>query len=352
MTTNRQPKSLVTKATAADIVNRLIRWQQRYGRHDMPWQQEPTPYKVLVSEVMLQQTQVNTVIPYYQRWLARFPSAQALAAASDDEVMQLWQGLGYYARARNLKKAALYINDTLANKIPNNPAELQKIPGVGPYTAGAITSFAFDQPGPIVDGNIKRLFCRYFGIVGLPSTSQVDKQLWQIAKELTPQQNNRVFAQALLDVGSMVCKPKQPRCSECPLADNCFAHKNDKVSELPTPKPKRKLPIKTGYFFWLQSSKGIYLERRPEQGIWGQLWCLPELSPDEITSDLANHGTFSHKFTHYQLEAKIVKSTRVNSNLNDKLNDSGRYFKWTELANVGLPKPIKSYLLKHQAELL
>jgi len=339
--------SRIPPEATADIVDRLIRWQQQYGRHDMPWQQSPTPYQVLVSEVMLQQTQVQTVIPYYQRWLERFPTPQALAAASDDEVMHLWQGLGYYARARNLKKAALYISETLNNEIPQTPDALQKIPGVGPYTAGAITSFAFDQPGPIVDGNIKRLFCRLFGIYGLPTTAEVNNALWQIAEELTPQQQNRVFAQALLDVGATVCKPKQPRCSECPLQAHCFAFSHDKIAELPTPKPKRKLPEKDGHFLWLLKDDQIYLVRRPDQGIWSQLWCLPELDASGLDKAWSQHGSFKHKFTHYQLNARIHASKGARQERIENSQHSGRYFTRTELQQVGLPKPIKTYLLKH-----
>lgn len=300
---------------------------------------------------MLQQTQVSTVIPYYQRWLARFPDAASLAAASDDEVMAVWQGLGYYARARNLKKAASYICSELAQQVPQQPDQLREIPGVGPYTAGAIANFAYNQPAAIVDGNIKRLFCRLFGIHGQLASSAVTKQVWQLAEQLTPAQDNRRYAQGLLDLGATICKPRSPLCQQCPLTNCCVAFQQDLVTQLPTPKVSKRTPTRNGFFLCLFKADKIYLVRRPDHGIWSQLWCFPELTGPQVDKQLVReHGTFKHVFSHYKLNAHVYKqaeSTNPHELLRqlDATNElEGRYFSMAELASVGLPAPIRSYL--------
>ncbi|RUO62924.1 A/G-specific DNA-adenine glycosylase [Pseudidiomarina planktonica] len=334
-----------------NFARRVVSWQASHGRHDLPWQQQPTPYQVLVSEVMLQQTQVSTVIPYYQRWLAQFPDAESLAAATDDEVMALWQGLGYYARARNLKKAASYICTELAHQVPQQPEQLREIPGVGPYTAGAITNFAYNKPAAIVDGNIKRLFCRLFGIHGQLASTPVTKQVWQLAEQLTPATNNRSYAQGLLDLGATICKPRSPLCKQCPLASDCVAFQQDLIHELPTPKVRKSTPTKSGFFLWLMKEDKIYLVRRPKQGIWSQLWCLPELSSPQVDKQvLQEHGTFKHVFSHYKLNAHVYQPSATTNEqqllsmlgVNEELH--GSYVAVSELAAVGLPAPIRSYL--------
>lgn len=362
-----------------NFANELLKWQRTHGRHDLPWQQPATPYRVLVSEIMLQQTQVVTVIPYFERWMQRFPDLRALAEAQEDDVMALWQGLGYYSRARNLQKAARWLVENHQGAFPESLSELQKIPGVGRYTAGAIRSFAFDQYGPIVDGNVRRLFCRLFGIEGQPLSSKVDKQLWALAEELTPEQNNRAFAQGLLDLGATLCKPRNPDCHRCPFASHCVAHQSGREHELPTPKPKKVLPVKEGHFLWAESGSKtvpeVLIEKRPDNGIWASLWSLPELN--DVPANARLQGTFNHTFSHYKLKASIWQVTPQESagavdtfidtfsdtdnseNTNQAVAQSipeyrqpestKRKISLSELESTGLPAPIKKYLKKQLA---
>lgn len=318
----------------------VIEWQRQHGRHDLPWQQEPTPYRVLVSEIMLQQTQVVTVIPYYQRWMASFPTIEALAAATEEDVMALWQGLGYYSRARNLLKAARYLMEYGQGEFPDSLASLQEIPGVGRYTAGAIASFARDQYGPIVDGNVKRLFCRIFAIDGDPASTAVTKQLWQLAEDLTPQQQNRAFAQGLLDLGATLCTPKTPDCPRCPFLDTCMAFQQDRIDELPPPKQKKDIPVRSGFFLWCSDGKTLLLEKRPSPGIWGGLWCLPELNDTPATG--TQLGRFRHTFSHYKLNASVWAS----QDSTDGAAVSQRFSR-EQLAGIGLPAPIRTFIETH-----
>ena len=340
----------------------LLTWHARDGRHDLPWQQDPTPYRVLVSEVMLQQTQVATVIPYFNRWMAAFPDQETLAAASNDQVMALWQGLGYYSRARNLQKAARFIVDECGGLFPRSLDELQRIPGVGRYTAGAIASFAYNEFGPIVDGNVKRLFCRLFGIEGQLTSSLVTRQLWDLAHHYTPQQHNRAFAQGLLDMGATLCTPKSPACTRCPFNQHCVARLNDRIAALPSPKPKKQIPTRRGHFLWQERDGQLLLEKRPDDGIWGGLWCLPELLSPERTLglntstasatdnadpetappiDACLKGSFDHTFSHYKLKAEVWQT--------QSREPSARYQAWfsaDELQTIGLPAPIRKFLKK------
>ncbi|HHY0492321.1 A/G-specific adenine glycosylase [Vibrio fluvialis] len=322
----------------------LLTWQRQHGRHDLPWQQNPSPYRVLVSEVMLQQTQVVTVIPYFERWMASFPTIEALANATEDEVMNHWQGLGYYSRARNLRKAAIYIHETWADEFPSDVKTLQDIPGVGRYTAGAIASFAFNTYGPIVDGNVKRLFCRYFGIEGVPGTSAVDKQLWSTAEAYTPTINNRQYAQGLLDMGATLCKPKSPDCDACSFTTTCIAYQTNRVSELPTPKPKKVIPTKPGHFLWIESHGKLLLEKRADDGIWGALWCLPQIyiEPEQLGDHVQLQGSFKHTFSHYKLDGKVWFINKLGVE-----NAQQQWIPFNNLNNLGLPKPIRTFIEKH-----
>lgn len=320
----------------------VLRWQQQHGRHDLPWQQPPTPYRVLVSEIMLQQTQVSTVIPYFQRWLSAFPDLNSLANADEDQVMALWQGLGYYSRARNLQKAAQYLVDEYNGEFPNDLAELERIPGVGRYTAGAIRSFAFNDYGPIVDGNIRRLFCRLFAIDGEPMSSRVSKQLWQFAEQLTPRHQNRAFAQGLLDLGATVCTPKKPSCRDCPLQNNCLALAQNRVDELPNPKPKKNIPLRQGHFIWQTDQSRICLQRRPETGIWARLWALPEVA--EAPTDALKIGEFQHTFSHYKLHAHVWQLSAAEIQEPNAGAAELHWLSFESLADIGLPTPIRQFL--------
>ena len=321
--------------------NQVVSWQKTHGRHQLPWQQAGTPYAVLVSELMLQQTQVATVIPYFQRWMTSFPTIEALAQASNDEVMAHWQGLGYYARARNLHKAAVYIRELGA--FPQNLEALLTVPGVGRYTAGAIMSFAYDSYGPIVDGNVRRLYARYFAIDGVTSSSAVDKKLWALAEALTPTDNCRSFAQGLLDLGATVCKPRQPLCEQCPLASSCQALLQNRVDELPTAKPKKLVPVKPGHFLWFIKDGHILLHKRPEQGIWASLWSLPQVEAHSPwLEDAKLHGVFVHQFTHYKLDASVWVLNHAVREVQEEF--SGSWYHKNDLNKVGLPAPIRSFI--------
>lgn len=323
------------------FAERVVQWQRQHGRHDLPWQANNQPYHVLVSELMLQQTQVSTVIPYFNNWLVQFPDIHALANAHEDQVLNAWQGLGYYSRARNLHRAAQYIVAEYSGQLPDAPELLREVPGVGPYTAGAITAFAFDKPAAIVDGNVKRLFARYFGIAGDLASSALNKQLWQLAERYTPTQNNRSYAQGLLDLGATVCKPRQPNCNLCPLQETCNALATDRVDTLPTAKKKKQIPTKQGYFLFSLTSAGVLLEQRPSEGIWPRLWSFPEL--EQASHKLSEHGSFKHVFSHYRLNA-LVYSASSASGVERLHNTKVQRVAIEELEHVGLPAPIRKYL--------
>ncbi|RUO40652.1 A/G-specific adenine glycosylase [Pseudidiomarina aestuarii] len=324
------------KLSTFSFVESVNAWQQQHGRHQLPWQLNVNPYKVLVSEIMLQQTQVATVIPYFERWMQNFPTVEALAQATEDQVLNCWQGLGYYSRARNLRRAALYITAELAGQIPADIEELRKIPGIGPYTAGAILSFAFNQRGVIVDGNVKRLFARYFGIRGAVNSTAFSKTVWAYAEAVTPTQDNRRFAQGLLDLGSTVCKPRLPLCDACPLRPECFAWAHNQVESLPERSPKKTIPKRTGHFVWDYNSEGLLLEQRNDTSVWPKLWALPEI--DTPTSTAKSKGEFHHQFSHYKLHACIWHSKDHQSD-----NKQSR-FTVNQLDTVGLPAPMRKFI--------
>jgi A/G-specific adenine glycosylase len=311
----------------------VTNWQRQYGRNDLPWQINITPYRVLVSELMLQQTQVATVIPYFERWLQHFPTIEDLATASEDAVMTQWQGLGYYSRARNLHKAARYVVDEFAGQLPDNVDQLREVPGVGPYTAGAISAFAFNKPAAIVDGNVKRLFSRYFGIEGEINSAKTNKTIWSLAEQYTPVTDSRRYAQALLDLGATVCTPRAPSCQECPLQESCNAYATDRVQILPTKKMKSKIPTRSGNFLLDLTPDGVVLVQRSADGIWPRLWCLPET--DEPPKNATIHGKFKHVFSHYKLDATVFAQSIPNGATRVHLD---------EIESYGLPTPIRKYL--------
>lgn len=305
------------KNTFAD---RLIRWQATHGRHDLPWQNTRDPYRVWLSEIMLQQTQVATVIPYYQRFLARFATLAELAAAPVEEVMPLWSGLGYYARARNLHAAARAVMTKHGGNFPQAPEAIASLPGIGRSTANAIAVVCFGAREPILDGNVKRVLCRAFGIEGVPGTAALESRLWQHAEELLPQRDVATYIQAQMDLGATLCTRSKPQCPRCPLQDICVAHTTNRTAELPQRKLRRAIPERHVTLLVLIDGQRVLLERRPPSGIWGGLLSLPELPAGAAVEAYIERAfgaqtalaavspsptfslpPFTHTFTHFRL---------------------------------------------------
>ena len=305
--------------TPSEFSTRVLTWFDRHGRTRLPWQQQPTRYRVWVSEVMLQQTQVNTVIPYYQRFMSHFPTVQTLARAPLDNVLSLWSGLGYYARARNLHRAAGIVCDQHCGEVPADIATLATLPGIGRSTAGAILALSDGQRQPILDGNVKRVLTRFCSITGWPGNSHVQHRLWTLAERYTPSQRIAAYTQAMMDLGSLVCTRRRPLCGACPLADHCQAHAMSREHEFPTPKPRRPLPVRATCMLLMRSSVGeVLLEQRPPHGVWGGLWSLPECPlgsdiPDWCqqrygvqVEEFHSWAPIRHSFSHFHLDITPV----------------------------------------------
>lgn len=306
------------------FANRVLTWYQQHGRKTLPWQIDKNPYRVWVSEIMLQQTQVNTVIPYYQRFMARFGDIAALASAPQDEVLHYWTGLGYYARARNLHKAALQICQQHHGLFPETLEEVMALPGIGRSTAGAVLSLALNQPHPILDGNVKRVLTRWLAEPGWPGQKQVENSLWDIAARLTPKQDVAQYNQAMMDLGAMICTRSKPTCAQCPLQADCQALSQGNPCAYPTPKAKQTIPARSGILLLLRHGDELLLEKRPEQGVWGGLYCFPQVeSVEQIPVKLASLALqaqsyqtlagFRHTFSHFHLDVQPLLM-----NLSDK----------------------------------
>ena len=258
------------------IASRLIEWQRLHGRHDLPWQNTRDAYRIWLSEVMLQQTQVDTVKPYYLRFVARFPDVASLAAAQPDEVMALWSGLGYYGRARNLHRCAREVVARHGGAFPDDPQQLARLPGIGRSTAAAIAVFAFGRRAAILDGNVRRVLCRHAGVRGYPGERAVENELWRIAEAALPQHDIERYTQGLMDLGATLCVRARPGCAACPLSADCRALREGTVAQLPTPRPKRSVPLRRCAMFVIRRGDEVLLERRSPSGVWGGLWSLPE----------------------------------------------------------------------------
>ena len=343
--------------TNTSFAEQLLIWFDQHGRNHLPWQKNRTGYRVWVSEIMLQQTQVVTVIPYFERFMERFPAAKDLAEADVDEVLSLWTGLGYYSRARNLHDSAIAIAEQHQGNMPKNIDALIALKGIGRSTAGAILSQAYNEPGIILDGNVKRLLTRLHAIEGWPGQSKIDKQLWQIATELTPNQRNADYTQAIMDIGATICKPKQPLCVACPMQARCKALAEDQVATIPTPKPKKLIPHKTISVLLIKNKQGqTLLEQRPNTGIWGGLWSLPEFADlKSLQTQLALDGLptntqpitpIKHVFSHYKLT--IEPHLLVLENTPKKVSEKAKsqWYDTQQLHTIGLATPIKKLLEK------
>jgi len=332
----------------------ILAWFDQYGRKDLPWQKAITPYRVWLSETMLQQTQVATVIPYFNIFIEKFPDIESLANAPVDEVLHLWSGLGYYARARNLHKTAQLIAER--GSFPDTLNELIELPGIGLSTAGAIFSIAFNKSHPILDGNVKRVLTRFKAVSGWPGNSAVNKELWAISTRLTPVDRVADYTQAMMDLGATVCTRSKPACEACPLNADCLARRADNVSAYPTPKPAKILPVKQAIFLLLSDADNrILLEKRPPTGIWGGLWSLPEFDSIEAAYDwcltknihIADQQTLAtkrHTFSHYHLDyTPLLVQSDNPINFVMEANQTV-WYKAEQLNKLGLATPIKLLL--------
>jgi A/G-specific adenine glycosylase len=364
-----EPMTVVsTIPVLTDFSVRLIAWQREHGRHDLPWQNTRDPYRIWLSEIMLQQTQVSTVIPYYARFLARFPDVASLAAAPADDVMALWAGLGYYSRARNLHRCAQVVVEQHDGAFPESVDALAELPGIGRSTAAAVASFAFGARATILDGNVKRVLARVFGVEGFPGDKRVENAMWVLAESLLPPQatNDEVsaYTQGLMDLGATLCVRGRPDCMRCPFAVDCVANVTGRQRELPAARPKKAVPTRRTWMLVLRDGDAVMLEKRPPSGIWGGLWSLPEAADEaalaararsfgasEAVSPLAS---FTHTFTHFRLdiEPRVVELNRV-AGAQVALADGETA--WVPLRDIdayGVPAPVRKLLDGLQGSLL
>tara|TARA_B110000503_G_scaffold104677_1_gene156138 strand:- start:633 stop:1706 length:1074 start_codon:yes stop_codon:yes gene_type:complete len=341
------------------FAKRVLKWFDEHGRKNLPWQHDTSPYRVWVSEIMLQQTQVKTVIPYFERFMAAFPDVQTLAAAPEDEVLHLWTGLGYYARARNLHKAAKQVANEAQAQFPDTLDGLIGLPGIGRSTAGAILSIAFGQRASILDGNVKRVLARYHRVGGWPGQSAVHQQLWYIAEQHTPQKRCADYTQAMMDLGATLCTRSAPDCEPCPLATDCQALAHEDQRDYPGKKPRKVLPVKSTFFLIVRSGDNeIWLEKRPPSGIWGGLWCFPEIDdPDTGRTQCLDHWgaepdrvevqpSFRHTFSHYHLDiTPVVVKLKITPHA---VMEASRqlWYNLRQPPQIGLAAPVASLLAK------
>jgi A/G-specific adenine glycosylase len=339
------------------FATRLITWQRQYGRHDLPWQNTRDPYAVWLSEIMLQQTQVTTVIPYYQRFLARFPDIASLANATEEEVLTHWSGLGYYSRARNLQRAAGIVADQHGGRFPTDVAHIEALPGIGRSTAAAIAVFAFGQKHAILDGNVKRVLARHGAIAGYSGDKKVEGELWQLAETLLPQCDIEIYTQALMDLGASVCARTKPSCTTCPVNVDCVAHLTQREAEFPASRPRKEIPLRQTVMLILLHGREVFLEKRPPTGIWGGLWSFPEIAEGQDTTRhcLNQYGirvepmpalpTLRHTFTHFRLDIS-PQPMRVISNSPAAFEAAGVWLDRDEAAGAAIPTPVRRLLAK------
>lgn len=337
----------------------VLDWYDKYGRKTLPWQQQKTPYKVWLSEVMLQQTQVATVIPYFERFMQRFPEVTDLASAPLDDVLHLWTGLGYYARARNLHKAAAIVARQHHGTFPQNFDEIAALPGIGRSTAGAILSLALDKHYPILDGNVKRVLARCYAIAGWPGKKEVENRLWQLSEEVTPARGTAQFNQAMMDLGAMVCTRSRPKCELCPLSGGCEAYAQGTWADYPGKKPKQTLPVRSGWFLLMQHGDDVFLNQRPPSGLWGGLYCFPQFTREEelqgwlaqrgLSADYVQLAAFRHTFSHFHLDIiPVWLSVSHSGGCMDE--GEGLWYNLPRPPAVGLAAPVERLLHQLRSE--
>jgi A/G-specific adenine glycosylase len=334
---------------------RVLTWYDAHGRKALPWQLKKSTYATWLSEIMLQQTQVNTVIPYFERFIARFPDIAALAKADIDEVLHLWTGLGYYARARNLHKTAVILTNSSKRQFPKTLEELVALPGIGRSTAGAILALSLNQKAAILDGNVKRVLARHFMISGWPGEKPVQDTLWEIAEDLTPNQRFDDYTQAMMDLGAMICTRSKPACGDCPLKTSCKAYQQNTIDKYPGKKPKKSIPHKACMMLIIANKQNeFWLEKRPSPGIWGGLWSFPQFESEKALHTFLKHlklndaqsktlPDIKHTFTHYHLH---ITPVLLQAQRKSKLPLAEGAQIWYNMAHsvVGLPQPVKKLL--------
>lgn len=342
----------------SSIATQLIHWHKEHGRHRLPWQGRRDPYAIWLSEIMLQQTQVNTVIPYYVRFMREFPTISSLAQAPLDAVLALWSGLGYYSRARNLHQSAHILMQDYQGQFPGTRAAIQQLPGIGRSTAAAIAVFAYGKREAILDGNVKRVFTRYFGITGYPGEGKIQNLLWKKAEAMLPDNYHEgqieIYTQALMDLGATVCIRHTPLCGVCPLQYHCIAYKENRVDQLPTTRLRKPLPKKETVFLILMQHQKLLLEKRPASGIWGELWCPPEMKTgiDAIIHCQRYLGikvrspielpTLDHQFTHYRLRIHSQLLQVVSNTLSQQ--NKFIWIKPSDALEQAIPAPVRKLL--------
>jgi A/G-specific adenine glycosylase len=355
------PSTGATPEATSPIAPTLLKWHAQHGRHDLPWQHDRTPYRVWVSEIMLQQTQVATVLPYYERFMKRFPNVRSLANARIDDVLHLWTGLGYYARARNLHRAAIRIRDEYGGEFPRTFEQVADLPGIGRSTAGAILALSRGERFPILDGNVKRVLSRVFGVTGAIKEREAIAKLWALSDACTPSEGVDVYTQAIMDIGATVCTRRKPLCTYCPLAEGCFALSTGRQHEIPAPRgtTRMKKARRSRHVFMLVAMRdddsSVLLERRPESGVWGGLWCLPEFDTESAARIYARESLRSpqvepqhlnlieHTFTHFDLVVTPLL-TRCKGATSALDEPRSLWYNLRKPARIGLPAPIKTLL--------
>jgi len=344
----------------APFSERLLSWFDQEGRKDLPWQVDKTPYRVWVSEIMLQQTQVSSVIDYYRRFMQRFPTLETLAQAEEDDVLEHWAGLGYYARARNLLKCAQTLVTDHGGDFPETLEDVIALPGIGRSTAGAILSIARNERHPILDGNVKRVLCRHYAIETWSGERKTEQMLWRLADELTPAHNAADYTQAIMDLGATLCTRSKPDCTRCPVKADCQALANGQQDILPVSRPKKTIPQKATWVSHIETDDGyILLEKRPPSGIWGSLYSLPEypvsLDAEQVVSQASQNSRiepthyeigeyFQHTFSHYKLSIQPVRIIAESMSARVRETDAQRWVHRNDLSTVGMPAPIARYL--------
>ncbi len=342
---------------SGDFSERLLAWFDAHGRKDLPWQRSRDPYRIWVSEIMLQQTQVGTVIPYFERFMLRFPTVAALADAPLDEVLHLWTGLGYYARARNMHKAAQVMRAVHGGRFPTDFDAVCELPGVGRSTAGAILAFAHDQHHAILDGNVKRVLTRHEGIDGWPGKKDVEQRLWVVARSHTPRSRVADYTQAIMDLGATVCRRTAPACARCPLAATCVAHRQGNPLAYPAPPPRKTLPVKTVAMLLIRNAAGaVLLQQRPPSGIWGGLWGLPECASDSEPQTWCRNELglevrlapawprMRHSFSHFHLDIDPIPARVLGDNGRLMENGATVWYNVEAPDARGLAAPVKRLL--------